>query len=225
VIGTSRGSTFTAVTSIVWTGAALIFSFLQPTTRSAQTRAIPVAIAPSDRIEITFISNSCLRPLSDRILARRNDFLRQIPKWLWQSLGVSGLTSAHFGPHEHPARYRQKGQIVSERKHDAKSHCANFTNSCVAADSTEDQKQLQVLQIPGSLVCPTGFDHPLDWAEASPVVRVTQDRSANTGQVSRHYRSCRRTGRCRLFQAHRSLPDLQPSRTTARPSSELKQHH
>src|ERR1700737_4071438 len=63
VIGTSRGSTLTAVTSIVWIGATLVFSFLQPTTRSVQIRTVPRAIEPIDRIEITFISQSCQRPL------------------------------------------------------------------------------------------------------------------------------------------------------------------
>src|SRR5258708_22193870 len=61
VIGTSRGSTLTAVTSIVWIGATLVFSFLQPTTRSVQARIVTRAIEPIDRVEITFISKSCQR--------------------------------------------------------------------------------------------------------------------------------------------------------------------
>src|SRR6266481_5069051 len=61
VIGTSRGSTLTAVTSIVWIGATPVFSFLQATTRSVQARIVTSAIEPSDRIEIAFISKSCQR--------------------------------------------------------------------------------------------------------------------------------------------------------------------
>jgi hypothetical protein len=55
-------------------------------------------------------------------------------------MGVSDLTPAHCRPHEHPARYSRKDQIVPERKRNAKSHCANFTNSCVAADFSERSK-------------------------------------------------------------------------------------
>src|SRR5260370_37767536 len=61
VIGTSCGSTFTAVTSIVWMGAMVVFSFLQPTTRSAQTRTVPRAVEQSGRIEIRFSFKSCQR--------------------------------------------------------------------------------------------------------------------------------------------------------------------
>jgi hypothetical protein len=57
-------------------------------------------------------------------------------------MGVSDLTSAHCRPHEHPARYSRKDQIVPERKRNAESHCANFTNSCVAADFGERSKGL-----------------------------------------------------------------------------------
>jgi hypothetical protein len=76
----------------------------------------------------------------------RNGFQRQTPEWLWPSVGVSNLTSARSRPHEHPARYRRKGQIVSEHERNAKSQCTNFTNSCVVAES---------FRLGGSLALPT----------------------------------------------------------------------
>src|ERR1700745_3224758 len=69
VTGTSCGSTFIAVTSIVWIGATLVFSFLQPTTRSAQTRTVPRTVEQGGRIEIRFIVKSCRRLPRAQILA------------------------------------------------------------------------------------------------------------------------------------------------------------
>ena len=67
VIGTSRGSIFTVVTSTGWGVATLVYSFLQPTTKS--THASTNTSAPANGLgEIGFILESSLSVSFGRIL-------------------------------------------------------------------------------------------------------------------------------------------------------------
>src|SRR6516164_3389403 len=76
VIGTSRGSTFTAVTSIVWVVATLVSGFLQPTAKripaSAQTSALVRGLKGIRFILDTSQAVSCGR------MPWRDDFLLKV---------------------------------------------------------------------------------------------------------------------------------------------------
>jgi hypothetical protein len=78
VIGTSRGSTFTAVTSIVWVVATLVSGFLQPTARriqaSTQTSALVRGLKGIGFILEPSQAVSCGR------MPWRDDFLLKVPR-------------------------------------------------------------------------------------------------------------------------------------------------